>query len=208
MLLRQADAVPPRCGEQQRVAVFLEHPARQVPHRGFILREEDGLGAAQRAGRWLRSGDRLARQLDARQVDLERGAPPRLAVHPDVAAALLHDAVHGREAEARTFAEFLGGEERLEQPRLCGPIDADACVGHGEHHVAARLHRPVLPRVRGVEIHAGGLDGESAAPGHGVAGVDHQVHDDLLELPGIGPDGGAGRLGREAQFDVFPDQAA
>src|SRR5207253_3118340 len=89
------------------------------------------------------------------------------------------------------LAEFLGGEERLEQPRPCRAIDTDTGVGHREHHIATGLDRPVLPRVRGVEIHGGGLDRELAAARHGVARVDDQVHDDLLELPGIGSDGGA-----------------
>src|SRR2546425_7139480 len=74
-------------------------------------------------------------------------------------------------------------------------------------HIAAGLDGPVLPRVRGIEIHGGGLDRELAATRHGVARVDDQVHDDLLELPGIDSDGSAGCLGREPQFDVLADQA-
>src|SRR6188768_4090913 len=56
----------------------------------------------------------VARALDARQEDLEGGAAARRAVDGDVAAALLDDAVHHRQAEAGALAALLGGEERLE----------------------------------------------------------------------------------------------
>src|SRR2546426_11168583 len=83
--------------------------------------------------------------LDSWQVDLERGPLPRLAVHPDVAAALLHDAVHGREPEARALAEFLGGEERLEQTRPFPAVHTHTPVGHPQQHKNGRAHRPALP---------------------------------------------------------------
>ena len=38
------------------------------------------------------------------------------------------------------------------------------------------------------------LDGELAALGHGVAGVDRQVHEDLLDLAGVGLDAAQVRL--------------
>src|SRR2546426_7833780 len=83
--------------------------------------------------------------LDSWQVDLERGPLPRLAVHPDVAAALLHDAVHGREPEARALAEFLGGEERLRKTRPIPPSHTHTRVRHPEPPAAARPHRPPPP---------------------------------------------------------------
>ncbi len=54
--------------------------------------------------------------------------------------------------------------------------------------------------------HVGALHGELAAFGHGIFGVDNEVHDDLLELPGVGA--GVSRLSGEPrdQFDVFADQ--
>ncbi len=39
-----------------------------------------------------------------------------------------------------------------------------------------------------VEIRVGGLDGEAAAVGHGVARVDGEVDDGVLELVGVGED--------------------
>ena len=58
-------------------------------------------------------------------------------------------------------------------------------------------------------VHVDGprLDGEDAAVGHRVAGVDDQVEHDLLELPGIGPDAGEIRRQLQHQHDVLADQA-
>src|ERR1035441_9035291 len=47
--------------------------------------------------------------------DRKRRPLPGLALHGDVAAALLHDAIGGREPEARALANFLRREERLEE---------------------------------------------------------------------------------------------
>ena len=61
----------------------------------------------------LRRRRRLGGQ---RQVDAERGPATRLALHLDAAAALLHDAVDHRQAQAGPLADLLCREKRLEQP--------------------------------------------------------------------------------------------
>ena len=57
---------------------------------------------------------------------------------------------------------------------------------HREHHVGTRRHREVRRRVVLVELDVGGLDRQRAAVRHGVARVDREVHDDLLDLPAVG----------------------
>ena len=54
----------------------------------------------------------------------------------------------------------------------------------------------------------GSLDDDLAAIGHGVLGVNHQVHDHLLELAGVSA--GSSQPGGEpgAELDVFPNQRA
>ena len=61
--------------------------------------------------------------------------------------------------------------------------------------------------VRLVELDVGGLDGELAAVGHGVAGVDRQVHQHLLDLARVGVD--HAEVGREHldEVDVLADEA-
>ena len=85
--------------------------------------------------------DRLRRPFpgrDAGKVDLERRAVPGLAVDPDVPAALLDDAVHGRQPEPGALAGRLGREERLERVLRTVGVHAAAGVAHREHHVLAR----------------------------------------------------------------------
>src|SRR5256885_1284078 len=72
------------------------------------------------------------------KVHLERRAFARFAVQPDVATALLDDAIDGRETEPGAAADRLGRKERLEDPRLRVLIHPSAGVGDGQHHVRAR----------------------------------------------------------------------
>jgi hypothetical protein len=123
-------------------------------------------------------------------------------LHEDVASALLDDAVDGGESEAGAFAFFFGGEERFEDAGLGFAVHALAVVADGNHYVGAVFDESVFGAVGIVEDDAGGANGDFAAAGHGVFGVDHQIHDDLLELAGIGA--GAADVGGEAggEFDI------
>ncbi len=62
--------------------------------------------------------------LDRGEVDLERRALAEFAVDRDTAAVLLHDAVDRRQAESGAAALVLGGEEGLEEVRLCLGVHA------------------------------------------------------------------------------------
>ena len=96
-------------------------------------------------GRRPRSGLSRRRRPSARGKYTLKVAPlARLAVDPDVAAALLDDAVDGGEPEPGALALFLGREERLEQPLLRLVVHADPAVADRQHHVRTRLNRHVL----------------------------------------------------------------
>src|SRR5664280_1865088 len=110
-----------------------------------------------------------------RQMDLERGACARLAVDPDVATALFDDAIHSRKAEARAIA--FGREEGLENPSPRLLIHTMAHVSDHKLDVGSGLCRHVVCRVLLVDLDVGGLDGELAALGHGVARVNYKVHE-------------------------------
>ena len=165
-------------------------------HRVFVLDDQDRFRA--RAGRVVAAtaaaGD-LGVSVGARQVDLERRALAELAVDPDVAAALLDDAVDGREPEPGALAAVLRREERLEEPAAASlrvmPI---AGVADREHHVRARGASCTSLHERLVELDVRRLDRQACRRRHRVPGVDDEVHEDLLELPGIGVD--AAEVGR------------
>src|ERR1700686_972149 len=53
-----------------------------------------------------------------------------------------------------------------------------------------------------------GFDGEPGGEEHGVAGVDGEIEEDLLELAGVGFYAAEGIAEAQAEFDVFANQAA
>ena len=106
--------------------------------------------------------DRFPGGADAREIDLEGGAFADLAIHPDIAFALLDDAVHGGKPKPGALGT-LGGEKRLEDVRLGLGVHAHAHVADGQHHVLPRLHRSMGAGVAFVERGIGGFDGELAA---------------------------------------------
>ena len=61
-------------------------------------------------------------------------------------------------------------------------------------------------RVVVVQIDVRGLDGQLAAVRHGVARVDREVHEDLLDLPGIGLDVPEAADQEKRQLDVGAEE--
>ena len=80
--------------------------------------------------------------LDAGQVDLERRARPDLAVHADVPAGLLDDAVDSGQPQPGPLARPLGGEERLEDLSPSPPCVIPQPVSVTPAGRAARRWRP------------------------------------------------------------------
>src|SRR2546430_10413680 len=83
------------------------------PHLLLVFHQEDRLRAPQRGGDDGSGACRLDGCIDAREIYLERRAPTELAIEPDVAATLLHNAVHRREAQPCSLTLRLRGDERL-----------------------------------------------------------------------------------------------
>src|SRR5512133_561256 len=74
-----------------------------------------------------------------RERDGERAAQAWAAVDVDLAAVVLHDAVHQGEAEPATVG--LGGEEGLEDVAEVGGLDPLSGVAHAQHETAPGGHR-------------------------------------------------------------------
>src|SRR5436190_84947 len=115
---------------EYRHALLLEQEVHRRSDLLVILHEEQRRGPRRRCVPRLarRRRDRLAGAVE-RQVHLEGRAATRLRVDPDRSAALLHDAVHGREPEAGAHTRLLRREERLEDPLPRGVVHACAGVG-------------------------------------------------------------------------------
>ena len=66
----------------------------------------------------------------------------------------------------------------------------------------------VLADVSAVHLYRSGGDHKLSALKHGVARVDHQIHDDLFDVALIGKDGRKILVKRALQIDVLADDAA
>src|SRR5580658_5413126 len=113
----------------------------------------------------------LGDALGSRQINMESGAASYFALHHDVSAALLHDAVHGGEAEAGALTFLLGGEERLENSRLGLLVHAAAGVADGKQNVVAGTDESLAAAMILVDENVFRFDRELSAVGHGVLGV-------------------------------------
>ena len=86
-------------------------------------------------------------------------------------------------------------------------VITSGAVGHAQTRKLARARLRIAQSLGLVCFHSRGAQGELAASSHGVAGVDRQVHEDLLDHPQVGVN--IDRLGGEVKLhgDVLADQA-
>jgi len=143
-----------------------------------------------------------------REIHGEASAAAGSGIDVDEAATLLDDAVDGGQAKARALAGFLGGEEGLEDAGLGGGVHAVTSVGNGEQNVVTKLDRGMKMRVVVIDEEVLRFEGEPAAKGHGVAGVDGEVQENLFELAGVGFDAAERITEAQAEFDVFANETA
>src|SRR5262245_28336679 len=122
----------------------------------------------------------------------EGGSFAWLALHFDGTAVVVDDAIGDRQTQPHAFT-FFCREERLKNPVQIGRLDAAAIVGHTDHEC-----RPVFRYRRRL-----GVDGELAAVGHGIDGVQQQVDHHLLELLRIGGEQRQTFVDRHMGLDVL-----
>jgi hypothetical protein len=190
---------------EDAVAVMPEDVRHDFAHGGLVLDDEDGLVAAAQLGVFT-VGRRDGRHFADREEDFQVGAPAHLAAHFDPAFLLRDDAVNRGESEAAAFADFLGGEKWLEDAAERGGVHAAARVGEAEADEASGAGLRVAAGLRAVEFHRGGADDELAALRHRVAGVHHEVDDDLLDVALVGVDGGEAGGELAAEVNVLADE--
>ena len=118
----------------------------------------------------------------------------QLRVDVHITSQLLHDAVHGREAEPRPLSRAFGRIERLEKTLLHFFRHAAPSVRHGEHHVTTRSGTQMAFTMRIGELRICGSDRDVASPRHRVTRVDREVDQHLLDLARIGVDEGQLRI--------------
>src|SRR5262249_48903590 len=157
----------------------------QIAQADFVLDQQDGFVAALENGAGA-GGRFLRRRVERGEIDFKSASLAGLAINPDASLALLYDAVNGREPEAGSLADALGGEEGLKDMILNLLGHALAGIGDGEADVAARLDVEMGAGIFLVEVDCAGFDRYAAAVRHGVTSIQNKVENDLLDLSRIG----------------------
>ena len=191
------------------VAQGAEHGFGDGEDGGFVLDEENGfLSGGGGGGGWGVLGGRFGAVFEAGEADAERAAAAGPAVDVDEALVLLDDAVDGGEAEAGAEADGFGGEEGFESVGDGVGVHAAAIVADGEAGICAGDAAGIFGAEGFVDADGLGADGDGAAVGHGVARIDAEVGEDLVDLGRIHLDGDGDGGGEPFEVDVFADEAA
>ncbi len=118
---------------------------------------------------------------------------------------LFDDAEAGRQAQPCAFALLFGGEEWLEQVTLHLGVHADPGIAHRQQHIRPLVDAQMILRIGRVQEDIARLDGQFAALRHGIAGIDRQIHQHLLDLPRVRQDVAQIGSGLRNQVQVFAD---
>src|SRR5258708_6285452 len=108
-------------------------------------------------------------------MDEKSGSAPDFALHGYETAALLHNAVYARHAQARSLALLLGREERCEYLAFCFGIHSMARIGDRQNRMPLGP-RPMRNRVVFIDHAVIGRDPEFAAVRHRIARVYAQIY--------------------------------
>lgn len=149
-------------------------------------------------------GSLSVRDWRQRQVGPKECALPHLAMYVDETAVLLDDSVGTRKFHPTAFHVFLGRGERFEDVLSDFRLQPTSAVGDGKNREPASDDAQLEPAVGIVNINHLGFNQQPASLGHGVARIQAEIHEHLLNLRWIGFDG-LRRIVDYFQFSVFPD---
>ena len=124
----------------------------------------------------------------------------------DEAAGLLDDAVDGGKAEARPLSHLFGREEGFEYLVDDRCRDPGAGIDDFDQDVVGGRHPLGVITLAVPRGDVGGAQRQPAALGHGVAGVDREVHDHLLELGNVDLDRPQIAAVHHVKRDLLADQ--
>ena len=190
------------------VARAFEDLDDQLAHDVLVLDHEHGLAVAALRDVGGGAGLVVGRTRGvAGQIQAHRRALPRLRVDAHLPARLPHETVDHRQTEPGALADGLGGEERIEHASDDLGRHAGAVVRHAQRDVLAGRQLAVSGGPL-VEPLVGGLDRQAATIGHGVARVDAQVEQRVLELRRIDAGRPEAAGADHLQFHRRPDGSA
>ena len=183
--LQQSQRLGAVTGLQRPEAQLLQRLDDQRTHVDFVIHHQHHAGAQAAVASLLKFGGghvgvRLVPEM-ARQVDAHRRAHADFRIHPDLAAGLPCETVDHRQAESGAHAHRLGREEGFEHALDHVRRHAGAGVGHAQRDVLAGRQVALAGDALVHEL-VGGLDGETSAIRHRVAGVDTEIEQRVFEL--------------------------
>src|SRR5450631_1874962 len=175
------------------VAVCLEEHLCHFTNGVLILYQQNGF-IPMRRGRNLNDGDgSRGLCLAVGQKDFECRPFSRLAFHFYPSLVLFDDPVNCGQPKTSAFANLLGGEKWLKNLTEMIRGNTTPCVTDTETNKAPRSDvRLEFQLVRIYHAHCRG-DRQFATFGHGIASVDREVKENLLDHPAVRPHKG-GRL--------------
>ncbi len=204
-LLPPPDRLRTRSRVPHPVPATLQCDSDQFADVWVILDQQDRLVSAGGVIKPAFAALRGAGASSRRQEYSERGTAPKLADHLDPAVVLLDNAVNRRQSQPRSLADFLGRKERFKDARARLLAHAGAGVGDGQDDEPAPPRLRIAPGLVRPDLAHLGADEETSALGHDIAGVDREIHDDLLQHACVRLHGR--QVGRIAalQRDVFTE---
>ncbi len=146
---------------------------------------------------------RVLRKLaDGRKVKMKYGPFARFAVNRDGTIVVFHDSMHHRKTQASAFSWGVGGEEWLKDALQGERIHAASAITDGEAQIIALFHFGLRGQI-GVDCNRlCRYVQESSLFSHGAGRIGAQIHNDLVQLRGIGGNGGQVRAEVRADCDA------
>src|ERR1043165_537128 len=138
VLTAQAQGFFATTGVEHVVAGLLQYLARESTNDVLVFHQQDSFRSSWRGSLHTWTFYRFLVAFEVRQINLDGGATVRLAVDPDVAAALLHDSVNSRQTKTSTAAFDFRRKKRFEDSGFRLYTHPATSVAAREHDVAAR----------------------------------------------------------------------
>src|ERR1043166_1123147 len=185
MLGKGSDSLDPVVGGEDLVRRVSQDGAEGFAQKGLVVHYENDFAATLRLCFECFHRVRHDDLRSGGQIYFELTALARLALHFNEPVMPPNDAQHRRQAQTGAFAWFLGGEERLENSLDHASGNSSPGIHDLNEHIGSGLGFGILGRGL-VEPEVLGFQSQLAALRHGIAGVDAQIEQDLVQLGNIG----------------------
>src|SRR5690242_2665469 len=154
-------------GIAESLKIFPSHFAK----RGGVLGQQNSFASLVDLSLGLRRYGWLNRLVDAREIYFKDGALIQFTVDPDVATALLYDAVNCRQAKAGALSEFFCCEKGIKDTRHGVVVHSTTCIFDTKSDVSP-TDDYLMPNLIGfIQINVSRFNSQAAPVRHRIPGV-------------------------------------